>query len=165
VGPTGRTGSTGEAGAEGRAGFTGAQGVNVAGLTGDTGPSGFQGVQGRAGEIGAQGAVGIVANWTPYRTFHFNRADTSLTPSEMETASSIAGYMRDNPSLDIAIDGSMNNARFNQSDRSLGNQRANFVRTALLQAGVPAYKIQMGAYANPAERQPGRIEVLLKTRN
>jgi hypothetical protein len=33
-----------------------------------------------------------------------------------------------------------------------------------MQAGVPGYKIQMGAFADPDRRREGQIQVLIKTR-
>ena len=47
--------------------------------------------------------------------------------------------MAKNPSLQLGIDGT------DPSNVALGDQRANAVRSALIQAGVPSYKIQTGA--------------------
>jgi outer membrane protein OmpA-like peptidoglycan-associated protein len=164
VGPTGRTGDTGSAGMQGESGYSGQQGVTMAGNTGDAGPSGFQGAQGRTGWMGEQGHVGIVADWTPYREFHFERGNAGLTDSDMHKASEIAAYLSQNPSLGVGIDGYMDNDRFDRHDRDLSNQRANAVRDALVQAGVPAEKIQIGAFVDPDRRHDGQIAVLIKTR-
>src|SRR6185437_3451314 len=101
VGPTGRTGLVGAAGTQGMSGQTGEQGVAVAGVAGYAGPSGLQGATGGPGPIGAQGAVGIVAYWTAYRDFHFDRRTSDLGSSEMGRISEIAGYLARNPSLEL----------------------------------------------------------------
>ncbi|MNC89187.1 hypothetical protein D3C83_50890 [compost metagenome] len=58
--------------------------------------------------------------------------------------------MNQNPSARIAIDGS--NA-----------QRVGTVRNALINAGVPAYKIQTGSFGDPQQRRDGRVAVLVSS--
>ena len=164
VGPTGRTGNTGSAGMQGESGQAGYTGVTMAGNTGAAGPSGFQGAQGGNGMIGAQGPVGIVANWTPYREFNFGRGNAELSDNDRQKATMIAAYLSQNPSLGVGIDDYMNSDRFDRHDRDLGDQRTNAVRDSLLQAGVPAEKIQIGAFADQDRRHDGRVAVLIKTR-
>jgi OmpA family protein len=148
---------------QGGTGYTGDRGQFVPGVAGNAGPTGFQGERGGAGPIGAQGDVGIVERWTAYREFAFNRGGSNLSAAEMDRISDMAAYLARNPSLEVGIDGSMDR-RFNQSDRDLSDRRANSVRDALMQAGVPGYKIQMGAFADPDRRREGQIQVLIKTR-
>jgi outer membrane protein OmpA-like peptidoglycan-associated protein len=162
--PTGRTGDAGYAGMEGESGQAGYTGATTAGDAGAAGPSGFQGAQDGSGSVDAQGPAGIVANWTPYREFHFGREDADVTDSDMQKATVIAEYLSRNPSLGVGIDGYMDNNRYDRHDRALSNQRANAVRDALLQAGVPAEKIQIGSFADPVHRQDGQIAIMIKTR-
>jgi outer membrane protein OmpA-like peptidoglycan-associated protein len=136
----------------------------VAGIAGNAGPSGFQGERGATGPTGEQGAVGIVERWTPYRQFGFNREGSNLSAAEMDRISDMAAYLVRNPSLEVGIDGSMDARRFSRSDRDLSDRRADSIRDALMQAGVPGYKIQMGAFADPDLRREGQIQVLIKTR-
>jgi outer membrane protein OmpA-like peptidoglycan-associated protein len=149
---------------QGRSGQTGDRGAIVAGIAGNAGPSGFQGERGGAGPTGAQGAVGIVERWSSYRQVSFDRRESNIRASEMDKVSDIAAYLLQNPTLEVGIDGSMAARGSNQRDRDLSNLRADSVRDALMQAGVPAYKIQMGAFADPDRRQLGQIQVLIKTR-
>jgi outer membrane protein OmpA-like peptidoglycan-associated protein len=149
---------------QGGSGQTGDQGAFVPGIAGNAGPSGFQGERGGAGPTGAQGDVGIVERWTTYREFNFDRTGANIPASEMDRVSEIAAYLVQNPSLDVGIDGSMDARTFNQGDRDLSNRRADSVRDALMQAGVPASKIQMGPFADPDRRHEGQIQVLIKTR-
>jgi hypothetical protein len=84
--------------------------------------------------------------------------------SALNTVSDIAAYLMRNPPFEVGIDGSIDTRRSNQQDRDLSNHRADSVRDALMQAGVPADKIQMGAFADPTRQHEGQILVLIKTR-
>jgi hypothetical protein len=158
VGPTGPTGYQGAAGAQGSSGFTGAQGATMPGGIGGSGSSGPPGAQGPVGPIGAQGPVGIVAAWSSYRVITFDYARSDLTPSDRSTVSDIAAYMTKNPSLKAGIDGYRDANNQNLSERRVGT-----VRDALIAAGVPAYKVQVGAFGDPQLRHDRRVEVLLST--
>ena len=163
VGPAGQTGRTGAEGVQGQSGQTGDRGVFVAGIAGEAGPSGLQGGRGREGQTGEQGPAGIVALWTSYRDFDFDRTETSLRASEMDKIADIAAYLIQNPSLEVGIDGSLGE-RSSRNNRDLSSRRAASVRDALMQAGVPANKIETGAFADPERRHEGQIQVLIKTR-
>jgi outer membrane protein OmpA-like peptidoglycan-associated protein len=161
IGPTGRTGDTGSAGMQGESGQTGDQGRYVVGMAGNAGPSGAQGAQGEAGSTGARGAVGIVGQWTSYREFYFDRDDADIRDSEMNRIAEIAAYMSQNPSLVVGIDSSMDDRA--SDGRDLGDRRANAVRRALMQAGVPAENIRIGTFGDPNRRHAGQIQILLET--
>ena len=166
AGTTGPAGPRGPAGEQGFAGDTGPQGetlVGPGGRVGRTSSAGVQGERGREGLTGDQGVAGIVARWTAYRDFGFDRSDAGLRGSEMDRIAQIAAYLVQNPSLEVGIDGSLN-GRSSRSDRELSDRRAVSVRDALTQAGVPAYQIEMGAFADPDRRHEGQILVLIKTR-
>jgi outer membrane protein OmpA-like peptidoglycan-associated protein len=110
------------------------------------------------GAAGAQGPVGSVGSWTHYRNFRFGYHSAQIRASDQSTANDIAAYMAKNPSLQIGID-----ATDPGNQALLGNRRADAVRGALVQAGVPSYKIQTGAFGDPQLRSNGRVEVLLST--
>jgi hypothetical protein len=65
---------------------------------------------------------------------------------------------------DLGIDGSMDARGFDQNDRDLSYLRADSVRDALVQAGVPAYKIQVGAFADQDRRHEDQIQVMIQPR-
>ena len=164
AGPTGYAGPADSRGAQsptGPAGLPGyaserrtrLQGWSYAGTTGLIGD----------GPAGQQGVAGTVALWTTWCDFGFDHSEASLPASEMEPISVIAAYLVQNPSLEIGIDGSMS-AGFSRTARDLSDRRAVSVRDALRQAGVPAYKIRVGAFSNPDRRQEDTIQVLMKTR-
>jgi outer membrane protein OmpA-like peptidoglycan-associated protein len=163
VGPTGPEGRSGALGEQGVNGETGAQGYAMAGRAGAAGPSGDAGAQGPMGPAGAQGQVGIVNRWTPYREITFDRNAADIEPSGMSTISAIARYMAQNPSLELGIDGSMDSASTTPANQDLSTRRVGAVRDALVEAGVPAYKIQTGSFGDPQLRRNRRVDVLLKT--
>ena len=137
----------------------------MAGVAGSTGRSGLAGVQGPAGATGAQGPAGVVDRWNSFRDiwFDFNRAD--LGASEMSKVSEIATYMNQNPSLRVGIDGSMDPRGTDPRNQDLSDRRVSAVRDALIQAGVPAYKIQTGAFGDAQLTRDRRVEVLISTAN
>ena len=186
AGPVGPTGPAGLVGAQGVAGQTGTQGPTLvgpagpAGYAGPTGPPGAQGstmagVAGPAGYAGptgppgsgglrgAQGPAGVVDRWTSFRDiwFEFNRAD--IQSSETSKVSEIVAYMQQNPSLQVAIDGSMDPRGTDPRNQGLSDRRVYAIRDALVQSGVPAYKIQTGAFGDPELARDRRVEVLVKT--
>jgi hypothetical protein len=115
-------------------------------------------MQGPSGPTGAHGLVGAVDRWTPYRAFGFDNGTADIQASDRSTVSEIAMYLAKNPSLEVGIDGTAN-PRF----QSLSAGRVSAVRTALMQAGVPDYKIRRGAFNDPLFVRDGRVEVLLST--
>jgi outer membrane protein OmpA-like peptidoglycan-associated protein len=143
----------------------GAQGSAMAGATGPAGRSGPAGVKGPVGATGAQGPVGVVDRWTSFRefTFDYNRAD--LHTSDQSKISDIATYLNDNPSLQVGIDGSMDPRGSDPRDQQLSDRRVGAVRDALIQAGVPASKIETGAFGDTQLARDRRVEVLIKTGN
>jgi len=164
IGPAGVAGAAGPAGTQGSAGQTGVQGSSTtAGNTGPAGRSGPAGAQGSVGAIGAQGPVGAVDRWTSFRefVFEFNRAD--IQASDTSKVSEIAAYMKQNPSLRIGIDGSMDPRGTDPRNQDLSDRRISAVRDALIQAGVPSSKIQSGAYGDAKLARDRRVEVLISS--
>lgn len=165
VGPTGPAGRSGPAGTQGVAGTMGTQGSTMAGIAGSTGRPGAAGPQGFAGLTGAQGPVGAIDRWTSFRDFWFgfNRAD--LQTSEMSKVSEVAAYMKQNPSLRVGIDGSMDPSGTDPRNQDLSDRRISAVRDALIQAGVPSSKIQTGIFGDAQLARDRRVEVLTRTGN
>jgi len=148
---------------QGPTGQTGVQGVQVAGAVGSAGPAGYQGERGATGYGGAQGAAGVIERWALYQDFTFDRTETRLTSSQVNSVAEIAEYMESNPSLEIGIDGSLEGLSSTRSERELSNARATSLRDALIRAGVSEDRIQVGAFANPNGRQQGEIHLLIRT--
>ena len=165
AGITGSTGRSGAAGAQGPTGATGAQGSTMAGVAGSTGRSGAAGAQGPTGAIGAQGPAGLVGHWTSFRDFWFEFDRADIRSSETSKVSDVAMYMQQNPSLQVGIDGSMDPRGTDPRNLDLSNRRVGAVRDALILAGVPAYRIQTGAFGDAQLTRDRRVEVLIITGN
>jgi hypothetical protein len=163
VGPTGPAGISGPSGDQGGMGATGAQGSATAGVAGPTGSSGPAGANGVEGVTGAQGPAGIVGRWTAYRDFWFEYGKSDIRPSQAGTVTEIAAYLKENPSLQIGLDGSMDSRGTDPRNQDLCDQRVSSVRHALLDAGVPADRIQTGAYGDESQRRDRRVGVLIST--
>ena len=108
---------------------------------------------------GARGPAGVIDRWTSYRTFWFDSNTAELRSSDMSQVSEIAGYMKQNPSLKVGIDGSIPPG----SDQDLANRRISTLREALIKAGVPASQIETGAFGDVKLARERRVEVLLRT--
>jgi outer membrane protein OmpA-like peptidoglycan-associated protein len=122
----------------------------VAGVTGPTGRTGAAGPQGPIGQTGAQGPGGPGSSWSLYRDYTFNVNSDDILRSDSNKAWEIADYMNRNPSFRVGIDGS-------------NQYRVGKVRDALINAGVPAYKIQTGAFGDPQQRRDRSVQVLVSS--
>jgi outer membrane protein OmpA-like peptidoglycan-associated protein len=158
-------GPAGEAGPQGLVGATGAQGGAHELVTGAVGPGGEAGPQGAVGATGAQGPVGAMAQWTLYRDFRFNYDSAILSDSGLQKVSEIARYMKKNQSLKVGLDGTMDPRGTDPRNQDLSNHRVSAIRDALVEAGVPAYRIQVGAFGDRQLVQDRRVAVLLCTAN
>ena len=150
------------------------------GLTGPPGPIGMTGAQGPAGLTGSQGQPGIAgssgpaaseAGWTSLRDIMFDFDKADIRPSEVSKISEIAGYVKQNPSVRVGIDGSTDLLRgTNRYNESLRERRIANVRDALIRTGVSVDRIETGRFAaervkcddstEPCSQREGRVEVM-----
>lgn len=93
------------------------------------------------------------ARWVSYRDFWFGHGSSRIDATDVSKVADVASYLKQNPSLRLAIDGARDNA--DQSQR-----RIDAVHEALVAAGVPADRIHTGAYGNSLLRRDRRVEVL-----
>ena len=163
VGPAGPAGRSGPSGEQGEPGLTGAQGSTTAGVAGATGAAGAMGPQGPAGPTGPQGPAGVVDRWTSYREFWFDLDEAVVYGGDSDKVAEIAAYMKDNPSLQLGIDGSTNPRATEWRDRDLGDRRVKAIRDSLIAAGVPASRISDGMFGDVQLRRDRRVEVLIRT--
>jgi outer membrane protein OmpA-like peptidoglycan-associated protein len=129
------------------------------------GPAGPIGMQGPVRPTGAQSSVGMVDRWTSFRDFWFEFNRAALPASEMSKVSEVAAYMKQNPSLRVGIDGSIDPRGTDPRNPDLSDRRVSAVRDALIQAGVPASKIQAGTFGDTQFTRDRRVEVLVRTSN
>jgi outer membrane protein OmpA-like peptidoglycan-associated protein len=136
----------------------------MAGVDGAAGRSGPSGARGEVGPMGTQGAPGVVERWTSFRDVNFDYESDYIKPSEASKFSEIAAYMKGNPSLNIGVDGSMDPRGSDPRNQDLSDRRISAVVNALVEAGVPAHRIETGAFGDSELRQDRRVEVLISTR-
>jgi len=173
AGPAGPTGMTGMTGAQGSTGMTGVQGST--GMTGVQGSAGITGVQGPAGITGAQGAPASSqpgVRWTLVKEFMFDYDRSDIRNSESRKPAEVAAYMSENPSVRPGIAGYTNTQSSDQYNLPLSQRRVATVRDALMQAGVPADRIETGTFGTDrfmcnssteqCSQREGRVEVLVR---
>jgi outer membrane protein OmpA-like peptidoglycan-associated protein len=165
TGAIGAVGQIGDAGAQGAMGVTGAQGQAQEGLAGSAGSVGEAGIQGLIGAKGTQGAAGVLTLWTLIQELRFDYDQSDLKASETKKVSEIAKYLKSNPSLKIAIDGSLDIHGSDPKNQELSDRRVKVIREAMIQSGVPSSKIQLGAFGDPLLTRDRRVAVLVRTDN
>jgi outer membrane protein OmpA-like peptidoglycan-associated protein len=101
----------------------------------------------------------VVAGWTSYKEFRFSGESAEISASDKTKVAEIADYIKNNPSLEVGIDGYRSRA-----NRGLNNRRINAVRDSLVTSGIPADRIKTGEFGNPELRTDGRVEVLFRTK-
>jgi outer membrane protein OmpA-like peptidoglycan-associated protein len=166
-GPSGPTGPQGPAGVTGRSGSQG-----VTGATGSQGMTGAQGVTGSQGQAGVSDpGAGPGATWVSLRDIRFEYDNADISSFEMKKITEIATYLNDHPNSRLGIDGTTDLRRgTNNYNVSLSAQREANVRDALIRAGVPANRMEIGTFGtersqciNRTEdcaKRAGRVEVL-----
>jgi outer membrane protein OmpA-like peptidoglycan-associated protein len=171
VGPAGPTGMTGMTGAQGSTGMTGVQGST--GMTGVQGSAGIAGVQGPAGNQGAPASSpqpGV--RWTLVKEFMFDYDRSDIRSSESRKPAEVAAYMSQNPSARLGLAGYTNTQSTDQYNLPLSQRRVATVRDALIQAGIPADRIETGTFGTDrfmcnssteqCSQREGRVEVLVR---
>jgi outer membrane protein OmpA-like peptidoglycan-associated protein len=73
--------------------------------------------------------------------------------------------MSENPSLQVAIDGSMDPRGTDPRNQNLSDRGIAAVRDAFIQAGVPVSRIQTGTFGDPNLTRDRRVELLISTAN
>jgi outer membrane protein OmpA-like peptidoglycan-associated protein len=131
-GPVGPIGMTGPQGPQGPPG--------AAGVAGQQGPAGQAGVQGPSGPEGAQ------RPWVVFADFLFDFDQSVIRNSETGKVDKLGQYMRDNPGVEIGIDGHADPRGTTPYNHSLSQRRVDAIKAALVGAGVPSAKIQTGAF-------------------
>jgi len=106
-----------------------------------------------------------VGQWTFYRDVTFAYNDAQVPASDSGKITAIAAYLNANPSLQLGIDGSMDPHGTDPKDQALDDRRVEAVRTALIAAGVPAWRIKTGAFGTAQSHQDRHVEVLFATAN
>ena len=75
----------------------------------------------------------------------------------------IVSYLKNNPSLEIGLDGTSNPNSSNPQNRAMATRRIESIRLALKNAGISDNRIQVGAFGDPMQSRDRRVEALLRT--
>lgn len=155
----------------GPAGPAGAQGP--AGPAGVQGPAGAAGAQGPSGSVGPQAQAGAAKQWSSFKNFLFDTDKSDIRSNETSKVSEISAYMKQNPSVQVGIDGYADPRGTDQHNQGLSERRVNAIRDALVKAGVPGDKIKTGAFGEQrllcnestaaCWQNDRRVEVLIST--
>jgi outer membrane protein OmpA-like peptidoglycan-associated protein len=103
----------------------------------------------------------MVKRWTLYRDFRFDYNRSDLSSSENDKVLAVANYIKENPSLRIAIDCSKDTPR----NQALSDRRSSAIRDALIKAGVPSDSIQIGEYGDKRLMHDSRVALLVSSAN
>lgn len=133
----------------------------MAGSNGGAGASGGSETQGADGQPGTLPPVVVADHWVPYRSFRFDDGRADIRAVDQRQIADVAAYLAQNPALRLGIDDSIVPGVTDVSELRLGRRRVAVIRDALLQAGTPAYRIEMGAFADPRRRRNQQVELLL----
>ena len=162
------TGPAGPAGPTGMTGMTGVQGST--GITGVQGPAGITGAQGTPASSPQPGL-----RWTLVKEFMFDYDRSDIRSSESRKPAEVAAYMSQNPSVRLGLAGYTNTQSTDQYNLPLSQRRVATVRDALIQAGIPADRIETGTFGtdrfmcnsatDQSSQREGRVEVLVRASN
>lgn len=88
--------------------------------------------------------------------FDFNRAD--IRPDARAALDNVAGLLKRNPSIQVALQGHCDERGGNEYNYGLGERRARAAYGYLLKAGVPAYQLKMVNHGKKTPAVAGRTE-------
>ncbi|SBW01347.1 Peptidoglycan-associated lipoprotein (modular protein) [uncultured delta proteobacterium] len=88
--------------------------------------------------------------------FDFNRAE--IRPDARAALDHVAGLLKQNPSIQIGLQGHCDERGSNEYNYGLGERRARAAYGYLLRAGVPAYQLKMVNYGKKTPAVAGRTE-------
>ena len=89
-----------------------------------------------------------VGGWSLYRDFTFTGESEAIRIEDRTKAREIAEHMVLNPGLRVGLDG-------------MNHGRVSTVREALVQAGVPEWRINSGTFGEPHMRGVRRVLVMV----
>ena len=105
-------------------------------------------MQGPGGPAGSQGAAGATpaAAWQTFRDILFDYDRSVIRATETSKISEIDAYLRQNPNVNLRIDGHADPRGSDKYNLALSERRVKAVRDALVKAGVSTGRISTGAY-------------------
>jgi peptidoglycan-associated lipoprotein len=93
-----------------------------------------------------------------YRDFWFDAGSSNIRTMDNALPGEIADYLKNNPTLVVGLDN-----HSGLKTMALTNNRVDAIKTALINAGVPAEKIKVGSFGDEKLHHDGKVEILLMT--
>lgn len=97
--------------------------------------------------------------WSAYAEIRFDPDRPGIPAAYWEKVTEIVDHLRRHPDQQVGLDGSPDTGPVGAGPRQVG-----FVRSALVQAGVPSARIMTGVHGDPQNRRSDRVEVLFRPR-
>ena len=121
-----------------------------------------------AGVAGAQGP-----RWVTFKDILFDFDQSNLRADEQSEIDRIVSHLKENPSITVGIDGHTDPRGTDRYNQLLSERRVGAIKGALMKAGVPAEKIETGAFGKSRPKcndkseacwqRDRRVEVLMST--
>lgn len=89
---------------------------------------------------------------------YFDYDDASLTSSAQAVLQAKAGWLRNNPSASVVIEGHCDERGTTEYNLALGDRRANSAKTFLVDMGIPAASLKTVSYGEEMPVDPGKTE-------
>lgn len=104
---------------------------------------------------------GEARRWSNHTHFKFDGEQARIREEDYSKLTKIASLVQADPTLHVGIEGSLDMNGSVARDRVLGERRIDGLRNALIRAGVPAHRIEIGTFGNIQTRHDGQVEVFL----
>jgi peptidoglycan-associated lipoprotein len=121
---------------------------------------------------GAPGPAGAPQAWTTFTDFLFDFDKSAVHPSENPKVDKLVQYMKENPNIEIGLDGYTDPRGTPPYNMKLSERRVDAVKSALMGAGVPPSRIRTGAFGETRPKctqatetcwqEDRRVEVLVR---
>jgi peptidoglycan-associated lipoprotein len=104
------------------------------------------GAEGETGPVGVMGRLGPKRPWVTFADFLFDFDRSAIRSSETGKVDKVNQYMKENPNIEIGLDGHADPRGTHQYNQPLSQRRVDAVKAALLSAGIASDKITTGAF-------------------
>ena len=97
-------------------------------------------------------------HWNAYHEFNFNQRSSMVTTADLRMSAAIAAYAQQHPSAQFRVVG------YRDAGSGMLSRRIDAARNSLIDAGVPAARIETNVLATPDLRRDRVVQVELSER-